>query len=54
MMTGKHLTRRCSQLLAVPMNSFQMTSTFNSAAKLAAAGGGRACVSLGVARRTVI
>jgi hypothetical protein len=34
------LTKRCSQPLAVPMTSFHMTSTLNSAAKLAAASGG--------------
>jgi hypothetical protein len=32
--------KRCSQPLAVPMSRFQMTSTFNSAAKLAPASGG--------------
>jgi hypothetical protein len=35
-----HLTKRSSQPLAVPMNSFHMTSTLNDAAKLAAASGG--------------
>ena len=34
------LTKRCSQPLAVPMSSFHMTSTLNSAAKLALASGG--------------
>ena len=36
----KHLTKRCSQPLAVPMTRFHMTSTLNSAAKLAFASGG--------------
>ena len=35
-----HLTNRCSQPLAVPMISFQMTSKLDSAAKLASASGG--------------
>jgi hypothetical protein len=34
------LTNRCSQPLAVPMSSIQVTSTLNSAAKLAPASGG--------------
>jgi len=34
------LTNRSSQPLAVPMSSFEMTSTLNSAAKLASASGG--------------
>ena len=34
------LTRRCSQPPAVPVFSFSMTSTLNSAAKFALAGGG--------------
>jgi len=34
------LTIRFSQPLAVPMSSFQMTSTFNSVAKLVPASGG--------------
>ena len=37
-----HLTNRSSQPLAVPMTSFQMSSTTNSAAKPAAASGGSA------------
>jgi hypothetical protein len=35
-----HLTKRFNQRLAVPMSSFQMTSTLNDAAKLGAASGG--------------
>jgi hypothetical protein len=38
--TDRGLTKRSSQPLAVPMFSFSMTSTFNSAAKLAPASGG--------------
>jgi hypothetical protein len=38
--TESGLTNRCSQPLAVPMSSFQMTSILNSTAKLAAASGG--------------
>jgi hypothetical protein len=34
------LTNRSSQPLAVPMSSFYMTSTLNSAAQLAPASGG--------------
>jgi hypothetical protein len=34
------LTKRSSQPLALPMFSFQMTSTFNFVAKLAPASGG--------------
>ena len=36
----RDLTNRCSQPLAVRMSSFYMTSTLNSAAKLASASGG--------------
>jgi hypothetical protein len=36
---GRHLTNRSSQTLAVLMSSFSMTSTLNSASKLAAASG---------------
>jgi len=37
---NERLTNRCSQPLAVPMSSFHMISTVNSAAKLASASGG--------------
>src|SRR5437899_6228210 len=36
----KGLTKRCSQPPTVPISSFYMTSTLNSAGKLVAAGGG--------------
>jgi hypothetical protein len=36
----KDLTNRSSQPLAILMSNFSMTSTLNSAAKLAAASGG--------------
>jgi len=39
-MGEKDLTNRCSQPLAVPMSSFSMTSTLNSAAELALVSGG--------------
>ena len=37
---AKHLTNRSSRPLAVLISSFSMTSTLNSAAKLALASGG--------------